>query len=70
MIIEHELARRRREQLVQSLQSPHPQSRDMEDAGLLDWAAHLPVGDEGLVDPTQGKAIRWVEGQGWVELDE
>jgi hypothetical protein len=30
----------------------------------------LPGGDEGLVEPTQGKAKRWVEGQGWVELDE
>ncbi len=42
----------------------------MDNAGLLDWAAHLPAGDEGLVDPTQGKAIRWVQGQGWGELDE
>jgi hypothetical protein len=38
--VEHELARRRREKLVQSLQSPRPESWDMDDAGLLDWAAH------------------------------
>jgi hypothetical protein len=68
--VEHELARRHRDRLLQSLQSPHPESRELDDSGLTDWAAHLPAGDEDLVDPTQGKAIRWVEGQGWIELDE
>jgi hypothetical protein len=36
------------------------------DTGLEDWTADLPA-DEGLVDLTGGTAVRWVEGQGWVQ---
>lgn len=64
--VEHELGRRRREKLMQSLQMPHPESTELDDAGFLDWAAQLP--DEGLVDQTAGKAVRWVEGEGWIEV--
>jgi hypothetical protein len=65
--VEHELLRRRREGLLQSLQSPHPEAADLADAGLSEWAASLPSDDDGLVDRDAGKAVRWVEGQGWVE---
>ena len=34
--------------------------------GLADWGASLPA-DDGLVDETAGKAVRWVDGKGWVE---
>lgn len=66
--VERELVRRRREKLLQSLQTPHPESRELDDAGFLDWAAHLPDADDGLVDQAAGKPVRWVEGEGWIEV--
>ena len=65
--VEHELERRRRDGLLRSLASPHAEAGELADAGLADWGASLPEGDEGLVDETAGKPVRWVEGQGWVE---
>jgi hypothetical protein len=64
--VEHELARRRREGLLQSLESPHPEAAELAEAGLSEWGANLPEGDD-LVDVNAGKPVRWVEGQGWVE---
>ena len=65
--VEHELVRRRREGLLRSLASPHPEAAELAETGLADWGASLPADDEGLVDEAAGKAVRWVEGQGWVE---
>lgn len=62
--VQHELARRRREALLQSISSPHPET-DLIDMGLANWTSDLPD-DEGLVDPSGGTAVRWIEGQGWV----
>jgi len=64
--VEHELVRRRREGLLRSLQHPHPEAAELADAGLAEWDASLPA-DEELVDVNGGKAVRWVDGQGWVE---
>ena len=64
--VEHELARRRRDALLQSIHSPHPETTELADAGLGDWASDIPD-DEGLVDLTGGTAVRWIEGQGWVK---
>jgi hypothetical protein len=64
--VEHELVRRRREDLLSSVRNPHPETVDLADAGLEDWTADLPD-DEALVNVTGGTAIRWVEGQGWVK---
>ena len=64
--VEHELARRRREELLKSVRDPHPETVDPADTGLGDWAADL-ADDEGLVDMEGGTAVRWVGGQGWVE---
>ena len=63
--VEHELARRRREALLNSVQSPHPEIADVADISLGAWTSDLPD-DEGLVDVAGGTAVRWVEGQGWV----
>lgn len=68
--VEHELVRRRREGLLRSLASPHPEAAELAETGLADWGASLPADDEGLVDETAGKPVRWVEGQGWVEESE
>lgn len=65
--VEHELIRRRRSGLLRSLTNPHPEAAELTEAGLADWGATLPEGDDGLVDVTGGIAVRWVEGQGWVE---
>ena len=64
--VEHELARRRREALLSSVRNPHPETADLTDTGLGDWAADL-ADDEGLVDVAGGTAVCWVEGQGWVK---
>lgn len=65
--VEHELSRRHREGLLQSLASPHPEAAELAETGLGDWGASLPAGDEGLVDEAAGEPVRWVEGQGWVK---
>src|SRR6266511_1907842 len=63
--IEHELARRRRDALLSSVRSPHPETAEVADTGLGDGTSDLPD-DEGLVDVAGGTAVRWIEGQGWV----
>lgn len=63
--VQHELTRRRRDALLESISSPHPESTELVDAGLADWTFDLPD-DEGLVDPKGGTAVRWIDGQGWV----
>lgn len=65
--VEHELVRRRRHELSRSLHSPHPDAAELEETGLADWVASLPAEDRGLVDETAGRAVRWVEGRGWLE---
>lgn len=65
--VKHELVRRRREGLLRSLASPHPEAAELAETGLAEWGTSLPAGDEGLVDESAGKPVRWVEGQGWVE---
>jgi len=68
--IEHELGRRRRDALHRSLQTPHVETAEFSEAGLSEWGAHLPTGDEDLVDSEGGRVVRWVDGQGWVEETE
>jgi len=65
--VEHELARRRHEDLRRSLDAPHAEGRDLAEEGLGDWGAKLPEGDEDLVDLSSGTPVRWIEGRGWVE---
>jgi len=68
MTSERPCARRpgRREDLLKSVRDPHPETVDLADTGLGDWAADL-VADEGLVDREGGTAVRWVGGLGWVK---
>ena len=63
--VQHELARRRRDALLQSVSSPHAETAELVGTGLADWTYDLPD-DEGLVDPAGGIPVRWIEGQGWV----
>ena len=64
---QHELTRRQRDALLQSLSSPHPEIIELADIGLADWTSDLPNDDEGLVDPRGGTAVRWIEDRGWVK---
>jgi hypothetical protein len=66
--VRHELDRRRRAELRRSLRNPHPESAELSEQGLEEWARGLPEEDtDALVDSGAGKAIRWVAGEGWVE---
>ena len=63
-----ELDRRRRAELLRSLQNPHPESAELAERGLEEWTRALPEEDtEALVDSGAGKPVRWVPGEGWVE---
>ena len=64
--VEHELQRRRREALLQSVVNPHPETAELADIGTGDWVQDLPD-ENDLVDLSTGTAVRWVEGRGWVE---
>lgn len=64
--VEHELQRRRREALRQSLTNPHPETAGLAEIGIGDWVKDLPE-ENDLVDLSTGTAVRWVEGRGWIQ---
>ncbi len=64
--VQREVIRRRRAALMESIRSPHPETTQSADAGLGDWTSDLPD-DEGLLNPAEGTAVRWIEGQGWIK---
>lgn len=66
--VRRELDRRRRAEFRRSLQNPHPESANLAEQGLEEWARRLPEEDaEALVDNSVGTEVRWVQGEGWVE---
>ncbi len=66
--VRRELARRRREDLQRSVRSPHPESETLAGENLQDWSRTLPEEDvDSLLNPSAGKPVRWIPGQGWVE---
>ena len=69
--VQHEIQRRRREELQLSLRQPHPESARLAEAGFDEWARSLPAEDAtALVDMQAGTPVRWVPGEGWVEAAE
>ncbi len=64
--VQHEVARRRRAALMESVRSPHSETTQLVDTGLAGWTSDLPD-DEALIDPAGGTPVRWVEGQGWIK---
>jgi Arc/MetJ-type ribon-helix-helix transcriptional regulator len=69
--VRQELERRRREELLRSLETAHDQTEELAEAGFDDWAARLPDEDaDGLVDAAVGRAIRWSRDEGWTETDQ
>jgi len=68
--IQHELERRRREAVRQSLLTPHPESQETTEWGLDAWVAGLPEGDEDdLLDADAGTEVRWRPGEGWAQVE-
>jgi Arc/MetJ-type ribon-helix-helix transcriptional regulator len=68
--VRNELERRRRAELHRSLGNPHPDSAELAEQGLDEWTRGLPDEDtETLVNSGAGKAVRWVPGEGWLEMD-
>lgn len=67
--VRRELARRRRDAVRRSLESPHPESHETAEVGLEVWAAGLPPNDEDLLDPRAGTEVEWRPGEGWLELN-
>jgi Arc/MetJ-type ribon-helix-helix transcriptional regulator len=66
--VRHELDRRRRTELRRSLRNPHPETAELAEQGLAEWASGLPEEDtEALVDWSVGKPVRWAPGEGWIE---
>jgi len=66
--VTRELARRRRAALRASLASPHPESLAVAEAGVPEWGRSLPTEDaEGLLEPSEGRRVEWVDGRGWTE---
>jgi hypothetical protein len=65
--VRHELKRRRRLELLRSLEEPHPDIITTASLGLERWRQALPAGDADLLDPRGGVPLRWSEEQGWQE---
>ena len=65
--VEREVERRRRDALLVSVRSPHPESVALAAEGIAEWGSLAADGDGDLVDPARGTAVKWVEGRGWVE---
>ena len=58
---------RRREELRRSLHNIHPESADLAEQGLREWAHGLPDEDaDALVDSDAGKPVQWVPSEGWI----
>ena len=60
------LDRRRQKQLRQSLRQPHPESREMAEAGFPAWVEGLPDDASALIAPDAGEGVRWTADRGWV----
>jgi len=61
--VAREIVRRRRRGLRSSLKHPHPDTARFADADVGEWAAGIAAA--GLVDPSAGQPVHWIEGQGW-----
>ena len=67
--VRHELQRRQRQELLRSLEAPHPDSATTAALGLADWTEALPEGDNDLLDPNAGVAVHWRQDSGWQETN-
>lgn len=63
--VRRELARHRRDELLRSITTPHPDAIAMQDISVHDWVEDL-ADDADVVDLSAGMPVRWIEGRGWV----
>ncbi len=56
--VEHELANRRRQELLESVGSPHPQCEELAEAGLGEWGDRGDVEDGDLLESDSGSQVR------------
>ena len=64
---EHELELRRRQELELSLRNPHQDSVQVAEVGIEQWGEGWDSDDQGLVDPSSGRSVRWTPEGGWSE---
>jgi len=64
---ERELELRRRRELERSLRYPHPEGRQVAEAGFEEWGEAWSTEEEDLVDSSAGRPIRWTPDDGWSE---
>jgi hypothetical protein len=67
---ERELELRRRQELERSLRHPHPESHQVAEAGMEEWGEGWTADAEALVDPSEGRPVRWTPEDGWSEESE
>lgn len=65
--VELERIRRRRAGPLRSLDNPHPKAVELAEMGLAGCAAQVCPKTTRARQHQRRKAVRWVEGQGWVE---
>ncbi|MET0596151.1 MAG: hypothetical protein ABW133_25875 [Polyangiaceae bacterium] len=68
--VRNELVRRRRAQLLDSLDNPHPDAIELTILGLDDWDSGIPPVEEGVSLHNAGKRVRWAENRGWMAESE
>ena len=67
--VQHELVRRRKEELQRSLQNPHAETGQLPEVGFDAWALSLPDDDvTDLVDIKGGTGVKWAQNSGWKRL--
>lgn len=67
--VRHELKRRRRLELLRSLDSPHPESLATAALRLQTLGDSLPDHDGDLLDPAAGLPLSWNTPQGWQDAE-
>ncbi len=69
--VSRELERRRRARLRESLDAPHPESRELAEEGLADWFTESGLSDvEDLLVLDGGRDVSWRPGRGWIGEEE
>ena len=67
--VQRELESRRRQELLKSVENPHPQSEEVAETEIGQWG-EWGAEDGDLLDTTAGRAVSWTPHQGWIEEEE
>ncbi|MDB4989591.1 MAG: hypothetical protein JWN04_4769 [Myxococcaceae bacterium] len=58
-----------RRSMLECLDQPYPEARELAELGFDEWARSLPVEPQCMVDDSRFVPVCWVEGRGWLEGD-